>query len=142
MRELEGKLIAPPFPRKREFQERSPEAVAIGAENVNKVFGEFVAVKDIDLSIKYGEIYGLLGANGAGKTTTIKMLCGLLEPTDGVIELAGERGKSRSQYVRQRVGYMSQKFSLYDDLTIEENLDFLPEFMAFRAPNAKKKSVG
>lgn len=124
LRDLEGKLVAPPFPRKRQFQERLPEAVAIGAENVNKVFGDFVAVKDIDLSIKYGEIYGLLGANGAGKTTTIKMLCGLLEPTDGVIELAGERGKTRSQSVRQRVGYMSQKFSLYDDLTIEENLDF------------------
>ncbi|HQU85915.1 MAG TPA: ATP-binding cassette domain-containing protein, partial [Pyrinomonadaceae bacterium] len=124
LRDLEGKLIAPPFPRKRQFQARSSEAIAIGAENVNKVFGDFVAVKDINLSIKYGEIYGLLGANGAGKTTTIKMLCGLLEPSDGVIELAGERGKTRSQFVRQRVGYMSQKFSLYDDLTIEENLDF------------------
>ncbi|MBX7173386.1 MAG: ATP-binding cassette domain-containing protein [Pyrinomonadaceae bacterium] len=124
LRDLEGKLTAPPFPRKRHFQERSPEAVAIGAENVNKIFGDFIAVKDINLAIKYGEIYGLLGANGAGKTTTIKMLCGLLPPTNGVIELAGERGSTRSQHVRQRVGYMSQKFSLYDDLTIEENLDF------------------
>jgi ABC-2 type transport system ATP-binding protein len=124
LRDLEGRLIAPPFPRKRKFQERSTEAVAIGAENVSKVFGDFVAVKDINLSIKYGEIYGLLGANGAGKTTTIKMLCGLLEPTAGVIELAGERKRTRSPFVRQRVGYMSQKFSLYDDLTIDENLDF------------------
>lgn len=124
LRDLEGKFVPPHFPRKRQFQARSSEAVAIGAENVNKIFGDFVAVKDINLSIKYGEIYGLLGANGAGKTTTIKMLCGLLEPSDGVIELAGERGKTRSQFVRQRVGYMSQKFSLYDDLTIEENLDF------------------
>jgi len=140
LRELEGKLTAPQFPRKREFRKRPPEAVAIGAEKVNKVFGDFVAVKDIDLSIGYGEIYGLLGANGAGKTTTIKMLCGLLEPTSGVIELAGERGRSRSQFVRQRVGYMSQKFSLYDDLTIEENLDFFAGvYGVSRAEREEKK---
>ena len=66
----------------------------------------------------------MLGANGAGKTTTIKMLCGLLAPTSGEMELAGEHGSLRSSFVRQRIGYMSQKFSLYDDLTINENLDF------------------
>jgi ABC-2 type transport system ATP-binding protein len=124
LRDLEGELKAPPFPRRREFKKRPPDAVAIGAENLKKVFGSFVAVHDINLSIKYGEIYGLLGANGAGKTTTIKMLCGLLDPSSGVVELAGERGRVRSSLVRQRIGYMSQKFSLYDDLTIEENLDF------------------
>jgi ABC-2 type transport system ATP-binding protein len=124
LRDLEGDLLPPPFPRRREFQDRPPDAVAIGAENVSKVYGDFVAATDIDLSIKYGDIYGLLGANGAGKTTTIKMLCGLLEPTSGVVELAGVRGGADSQDVRRRVGYMSQKFSLYDDLTIEENLDF------------------
>ena len=78
----------------------------------------------MSLEVRYGEIYGLLGANGAGKTTTIKMLCGLLEPTSGEGSLAGEVGSLRSGSVRQRVGYMSQKFSLYDDLTIDENLDF------------------
>ncbi len=124
LRDLEGDLSAPPFPRRREFQSRPDDAVAIGASHVNKVFGDFVAVKDINLSIKYGEIYGLLGANGAGKTTTIKMLCGLLDPTDGVVELAGVAGGAGSQDVRKRVGYMSQKFSLYDDLSIDENLDF------------------
>src|SRR5262249_5085524 len=72
----------------------------------------------------YGEIYGLLGANGAGKTTAIKMLCGLLAPSSGEIMLAGEPGSLRSQPVRQKIGYMSQKFSLYDDLTIRENLEF------------------
>src|SRR2546422_643289 len=77
-----------------------------------------------DLSFRYGEIYGLLGANGAGKTTTIKMLCGLLEPSRGEMALAGQAGGFRSREVRQRIGYMSQKFSLYDDLTIAENLDF------------------
>jgi ABC-2 type transport system ATP-binding protein len=69
-------------------------------------------------------VYGLLGANGAGKTTTIKMLCGLLDPTSGTMALAGESSNLRSQRVRQRIGYMSQKFSLYDDMTIQENLNF------------------
>jgi ABC-2 type transport system ATP-binding protein len=98
--------------------------IAIGARDLVKSFGDFHAVKNIDLGIRYGEIYGLLGANGAGKTTTIKMLCGLLAPTSGEITLAGEAGAARSPAVRQRVGYMSQKFSLYDDLTVEENIDF------------------
>ena len=98
--------------------------VAIGATKLTKRFGSFTAVKDVNLQVQYGEIYGLLGANGAGKTTTIKMLCGLLEPTSGEMELAGDRGNLRSEDVRQRIGYMSQKFSLYDDLTIGENLDF------------------
>lgn len=118
----EGK--AAPFPIKREFQNRSSDAIAIGARDLSKTFGDFEAVKRINLEVKYGEVYGLLGANGAGKTTTIKMLCGLVEPTSGEAELAGESGILRSSVVRQRVGYMSQKFSLYDDLTIEENLDF------------------
>ena len=81
-------------------------------------------MKHVNVEIKYGEIYGLLGANGAGKTTTIKMLCGLLEPSSGDMMLAGERGSLRSTAVRQSIGYMSQKFSLYDDMTIEENLNF------------------
>jgi ABC-2 type transport system ATP-binding protein len=97
---------------------------AIEARRLSKRFGEFVAVKDINLHVKYGEIYGLLGANGAGKTTAIKMLCGLIEPSRGEMTLAGESGSLRSSAVREGIGYMSQKFSLYDDLTIEENLDF------------------
>jgi ABC-2 type transport system ATP-binding protein len=99
-------------------------AVAIGARGLRKTFGEFEAVKGIDFEIRYGEVYGLLGANGAGKTTTIKMLCGLLAPTEGEVELTGERRHLRAEAVRQQVGYMSQKFSLYEELTVEENLDF------------------
>jgi len=119
-----GSSAPPAFPRRRQFRERPAGAVAIGAHSLNKQFGSFHAVRDVNIEVKYGEIYGLLGANGAGKTTTIKILCGLLAPTSGEMELAGERGSLRSSFVRQRLGYMSQKFSLYDDLTIEENLDF------------------
>jgi ABC-2 type transport system ATP-binding protein len=124
LRDLGDEAKARPFPRAREFRERPAETIAIGARNLEKHFGDFQAVKGVDIEVKYGEIYGLLGANGAGKTTTIKMLCGLLEPSTGEVELAGETGSLRSSFVRQRIGYMSQKFSLYDDLTIEENLDF------------------
>jgi ABC-2 type transport system ATP-binding protein len=124
LRELEGEAQTPPFPERREFRKREPDAVAIGAHSLQKRFGAFHAVKDFNLEVKYGEIYGLLGANGAGKTTTIKMLCGLIAPSGGEMELAGERGSLRSSFVRKRVGYMSQKFSLYDDLTINDNLEF------------------
>jgi ABC-2 type transport system ATP-binding protein len=98
--------------------------IAIGATNLTKEFGSFTAVKNVTAQVQYGEIYGLLGANGAGKTTTIKMLCGLLAPTHGEMQLAGQRGSLRSGAVRQKIGYMSQKFSLYDDLSIMENLEF------------------
>lgn len=98
--------------------------VAIRALQLAKTFGRFEAVKNVSLDIHYGEIYGLLGANGAGKTTTIKMICGLLPPTAGTMQLAGITGNLRSPNLRQRLGYMSQKFTLYDDLTIRQNLTF------------------
>lgn len=111
-----------PFPMTR----TGPKAtgVAIGAESLTKRFGGFTAVDRLTLDVRFGEVYGLLGANGAGKTTTIRMLCGLLAPTSGTTILAGVSGNVRSAAVRSRVGYMSQKFSLYDDLTILENLEF------------------
>jgi ABC-2 type transport system ATP-binding protein len=100
-------------------------APAVGCSGLRKHFGDFVAVDDVTLEVRPGEIYGLLGANGAGKTTVVKMLCGLLEPTAGQVALAGAAGPAmRAAEVRERVGYMSQKFSLYNDLTIDENLDF------------------
>lgn len=97
---------------------------AIGADKIGITFGSFQAVKQVSLQVKYGEIYGLLGANGAGKTTTIKMLCGLLSPGKGGMILAGEKSNLRSSALRRRIGYMSQKFTLYDDLSVRENLDF------------------
>jgi ABC-2 type transport system ATP-binding protein len=113
-----------PTPNTQHPTPNAQPQTAIGSRGLVKQFGEFRAVNNINVDIRYGEIYGLLGANGAGKTTTIKMLCGLLEPTAGEVTLAGETGMARSPQVRQRVGYMSQKFSLYDDLSIEQNLDF------------------
>jgi len=122
LRSLGQEVHETQFPGKHSHRDLRGQ-VAIGANNLTKQFGEFTAVKSVSLQVQYGEIYGLLGANGAGKTTAIKMLCGLLSPTHGDVQLAGERDL-RSGNARQRVGYMSQKFSLYDDLSIQENLDF------------------
>lgn len=97
---------------------------AIAAEEICKRFHNFQAVNNVSLQINYGEIYGLLGANGAGKTTTIKMLCGLLDITSGQVSLAGRKSDLRSVALRREIGYMSQKFVLYDDLTVMENLNF------------------
>jgi ABC-2 type transport system ATP-binding protein len=98
--------------------------LAIYARRLNRIFGTFQAVKNVNIEVRYGEIFGLLGANGAGKTTTIKMLCGLLEASSGEIFLGGETGNLRNSDLRRRIGYMSQKFTLYDDLTIAQNLEF------------------
>ena len=140
LRALGSEQHVEPFPYRRRFREHASDAVAIGASGLRKSYGAFDAVKHVDVRVGYGEIYGLLGANGAGKTTTIKMLCGLIDPTEGEVTLAGERELVRSSDVRQRIGYMSQKFSLYDDLTIEENLDFFAGvYQVPRAERAEKK---
>ena len=123
LRAIGQEVKAPPFPGAHPHRELK-EQIAIGADQLTKRFGAFTAVNGVSLQVKYGEIYGLLGANGAGKTTMIKMLCGLLQPSTGQMQLAGESGGFRSHDVRSRIGYMSQKFSLYDDLSIGQNLDF------------------
>lgn len=97
---------------------------AVEMEGLVKRFGDFVAVDHVTLQIGRGEIFGFLGPNGAGKSTTIRILCGLLEPTAGRAHVGGFDVATESEAIKRNIGYMSQKFSLYDDLTVEENIDF------------------
>lgn len=97
---------------------------AVNVRNLQKCFGQFVAVDQISFSVKPGEIFGLLGPNGAGKSTTIRMLCGLIIPSSGSGHVAGFNILEESEQIRQAIGYMSQKFSLYLDLTPYENIRF------------------
>jgi len=97
---------------------------AVEVEDLVKTFGSFVAVDHIHFQVKRGEVFGFLGPNGAGKSTTIRMLCGLLIPTSGIGKVAGFSIVEEPERIKQVIGYMSQKFSLYDDLTVMENLHF------------------
>jgi ABC-2 type transport system ATP-binding protein len=99
--------------------------LAIRARGLTKRFGDLVAVDHVDLSVPKSCVYGFLGPNGSGKSTTIRMLCGLLTPTEGEIEVLGLRIPEQSEALRSRIGYMTQKFSLFEDLTVRENLEFL-----------------
>ncbi len=98
--------------------------IAIKAENITKTFGDFTAVDHISFEIKKGEIFGFLGANGAGKTTAMRMFSGLSIPTSGTSTVAGFDVYKETERIKKNIGYMSQKFSLYNNLTVKENLDF------------------
>ncbi len=98
--------------------------IAVKATALEKHFGTFIAVNAVSFEVEKGEIYGFLGANGAGKTTTIRMLCGLLTPTSGEATVAGFSIKTQPEEIKKRIGYMSQKFSLYSQLTVMENINF------------------
>ena len=98
--------------------------IIISVQNLVKKFGHFVANDDLNFEVYKGEIFGFLGANGAGKTTAIKILCGLSAPTSGNIKVAGFDVYSQTNKIKRNIGYMSQKFSLYEDLTIAENFRF------------------
>jgi ABC-2 type transport system ATP-binding protein len=97
---------------------------AVDVKGLTKMFGSFRAVDDISFSVGRGEVFGFLGPNGAGKSTTIRMLCGLLSPTSGSATVAGYDIRSNPDEVKENIGYMSQRFSLYEDLTVEQNINF------------------
>jgi len=107
-----------------EGQSPPPEESAVTVVGLTRTFGDFRAVDNIDLTVAKGEVFGFLGPNGAGKSTTIRMLCGLLMPSAGTGTVGGFDIMKQSEEIKKHIGYMSQRFSLYDDLTIEENIDF------------------
>ncbi len=109
---------------------------AVEIDDMVKAFGSFVAVDHVTLQVPKGEIFGFLGPNGAGKSTTIRMLCGLLTPTSGRGAVNGFDVAKQPEEIRRSIGYMSQKFSLYDDLTVEENIDFFTGI--YGVPKAKR----
>ena len=98
--------------------------ITVKTTNLTRKFGSFVAVDRVSIEVYRGEIFGFLGANGAGKTTMIRVLCGLLRPTSGSATVAGLDVYSQSEQIKHKIGYMSQRFSLYEDLTVEENIEF------------------
>jgi len=109
---------------------------AVTIRDLERRFGDFVAVNKISLSVGRGEVFGFLGPNGAGKSTTIRMLCGLLAPTSGSGTVAGFDINREPEAIKRNIGYMSQKFSLYEDLTVEQNIDFYSGI--YRIPREKK----
>ncbi len=111
---------------------------AVVVRDLEKRFGNFTAVNRISFEVRRGEIFGFLGPNGAGKSTTIRMLCGIILPTGGEGRVAGLDLRAQSEEIKSHIGYMSQKFSLYEDLTVEENIDFYSGI--YRLPPEKKRA--
>jgi ABC-2 type transport system ATP-binding protein len=113
----------------------------IAVQNLTKQFGSFTAVKSISFDVYKGEIFGFLGANGAGKTTAMKMLIGISKPTSGDALVAGIDVKTNTEMVKRSIGYMSQKFSMYDDLTIKENITFFGGIYGLSRVQIKEKTT-
>ena len=111
----------------------------IHVENLTKMFGDFTAVNDITFEVKKGEIFGFLGANGAGKTTAMKMLIGILTPTSGKAQVADFDVYKNPDNIKKNIGYMSQKFALYDDLTVKENITFFGGIYGLSREQIKEK---
>ena len=117
------------------------DAPAISAAGLTKVFGDFTAARDIGFSVPRGQIFGLLGPNGAGKSTTFKMLCGLLTPSAGTGSVAGFDLRNAKAEARQSLGYMAQKFSLYGDLSVQQNLDFFAGIYGLQGPARREATA-
>lgn len=115
--------------------------IAIKAEQITKIFGDFTAVDHISFEVSKGEIFGFLGANGAGKTTAMRMFCGLSIPTSGNATVAGFDVYKNTEEIKKNIGYMSQKFSLYENLTILENLEFFGGIYGLSNKQIKEKSA-
>jgi len=113
--------------------------LAIRARGLSRHFGDLIAVNKIDLEIPGGQIYGFLGPNGSGKTTLIRTLCGLLTPTAGQITVLGLNIPAQAEALRRRIGYMTQKFSLYDDLSVEENMQFMARIYGLGKHQARQR---
>jgi ABC-2 type transport system ATP-binding protein len=114
------------------------DEIAIRAHDLTRSFGALLAVDHVDLEVRRAEIYGFLGPNGSGKTTTIRMLCGLLRPSEGEAEVLDCRVPADAERLRRKIGYMTQRFSLYEDLTVRENLEFMGEI--YSIPSAKSRT--
>src|ERR1700736_6695599 len=119
--------------------DRGPEETSIIAKHLVRRFGEFTAVNDVSFEVEKGEIFGFLGPNGSGKTTVIKMLTGLLPLSEGSAWVEGLDVRTDAEAVRERIGYMSQKFSLYDDLTVTENLQFYGRIYGLSQARMKRR---
>jgi len=115
------------------------ENIAVSVQNLEKKFGEFTAVNRINFEVQAGEIFGFLGPNGAGKSTTIRMLCGIIPPTSGSGKVGGFDIIKEQHKIKEHIGYMSQKFSLYNDLTIEENINFYSGIYKIPAKDKKER---
>ena len=137
---LETSLSQLSSPARASSSSEQASPIAVSAEGLTKRFGDFVAVDGVRFQIKRGEIFGLLGANGAGKTTVIKMLTGLLKPSSGRGEVAGVDMSSPGSAVKQRIGYMSQAFSLYQDLTVLENINLYSAIYSLGRERTKKRA--
>ncbi|MCB1704246.1 MAG: ABC transporter ATP-binding protein [Halioglobus sp.] len=116
--------------------------IAIHAKNLSRHFGDVTAVESVDLDIPAGQIYGFLGPNGSGKTTIIRMLCGLLTPSSGEVRVLGLEVPAQAEALRRKIGYMTQKFSLYDDLTVVENMQFMASIHGLAGRDAKARIDG
>lgn len=113
---------------------------AVVTNKLTKRFGDFIATNEITFEVAQGEIFGFLGANGAGKTTAMRMLCGLLKPSSGQATVAGFDVYRQAERIKANIGYMSQKFSLYEDLTVRENIRFYGGIYGLRTPDIKRKT--